>query len=198
MSYYKLYQYDELYHHGIQGQKWGVRRYQNEDGSLTEEGRIHYYGRAESKAFDKSAHGYQKALNKTDKVRAKADVKRARYGYKMDRLKQKLNGNEAHDARIQSKIDKSRSKYEEANAVYNKGAKVAEDLVKQAQKSGYTVSSNDVLRYSDLGKDAAAYIIAGIPGMAVRDTVNASAVYKTGDSRLSGFSYGTEYHVKRS
>ena len=29
----------ELYHHGILGQKWGVRRYQNEDGSLTEEGK---------------------------------------------------------------------------------------------------------------------------------------------------------------
>ena len=28
-----------LYHHGIKGQKWGVRRYQNEDGTLTKEGR---------------------------------------------------------------------------------------------------------------------------------------------------------------
>ena len=36
---------DELYHHGIQGQKWGLRRWQNEDGSLTEAGRKHYgYG----------------------------------------------------------------------------------------------------------------------------------------------------------
>ena len=25
----------ELYHHGIKGQRWGVRRYQNEDGTLT-------------------------------------------------------------------------------------------------------------------------------------------------------------------
>lgn len=29
---------NELQHHGIKGQKWGVRRYQNEDGSLTQEG----------------------------------------------------------------------------------------------------------------------------------------------------------------
>ena len=29
---------NELYHHGIKGQRWGVRRYQNKDGSLTEEG----------------------------------------------------------------------------------------------------------------------------------------------------------------
>lgn len=32
----------ELSHHGIKGQKWGVRRFQNEDGSLTPEGRKHY------------------------------------------------------------------------------------------------------------------------------------------------------------
>ena len=30
---------NELYHHGILGMKWGIRRYQNKDGSLTPEGR---------------------------------------------------------------------------------------------------------------------------------------------------------------
>lgn len=30
---------NELYHHGVKGQKWGVRRYQNTDGSLTYAGK---------------------------------------------------------------------------------------------------------------------------------------------------------------
>lgn len=30
---------NELYHHGIKGQRWGIRRYQNPDGTLTEEGK---------------------------------------------------------------------------------------------------------------------------------------------------------------
>ena len=33
---------NELYHHGIKGQRWGVRRFQNEDGSLTNAGEQRY------------------------------------------------------------------------------------------------------------------------------------------------------------
>ena len=43
---YELIKESDLSHHGILGMKWGVRRYQNKDGTLTNAGKKHY-----SKAF---------------------------------------------------------------------------------------------------------------------------------------------------
>ena len=41
-------------HHGIKGQKWGVRRFQNEDGSLTALGKERYYSNSDSERVYKS------------------------------------------------------------------------------------------------------------------------------------------------
>lgn len=43
---------NELTHWGVKGQKWGVRRWQNEDGTLTEEGKKHYMTAARSGKLD--------------------------------------------------------------------------------------------------------------------------------------------------
>ena len=57
----------ELYHHGILGQKWGVRRYQNKDGSLTAA------GKAKVKQFkkDETADIKRKLANKKEKINKK-------------------------------------------------------------------------------------------------------------------------------
>ena len=43
------YETDYLAHHGVKGQKWGVRRYQNKDGSLTSDGKKKYHSKLEKK-----------------------------------------------------------------------------------------------------------------------------------------------------
>lgn len=58
---------DEIYHHGVKGQKWYVRRYQNADGSLTAAGRKHL-----EKKDSKWAHkNYEKIISKARKSVAK-------------------------------------------------------------------------------------------------------------------------------
>ena len=63
---------NELYHHGIYGQKWGVRRFQNPDGSLTPEGRERYdVGDPKKGVKDiESLYGIHKRLNDVDKATA--------------------------------------------------------------------------------------------------------------------------------
>lgn len=42
MEYYGIHYDSVIKHHGVKGQKCGVRRYQNKDGTLTPEGKIRY------------------------------------------------------------------------------------------------------------------------------------------------------------
>lgn len=49
-----------LMHYGTKGQKWGDRKYQYEDGSLTPEGKIHYGVGQGKKYSGKPSYGYKK------------------------------------------------------------------------------------------------------------------------------------------
>ena len=59
---YRVTYSNELYHYGVKGQKWGIRRYQNPNGTLTEEGKIRY--EVDPKTGEASAEG--KKLLKQD------------------------------------------------------------------------------------------------------------------------------------
>ena len=67
----------ELKHHGIKGQKWGVRRYQNADGSLTPLGKKKY-GTKENFERQMAAKNFRKQskkLSKMEKNKPKKTVK---------------------------------------------------------------------------------------------------------------------------
>lgn len=80
-SYYE--KENELYHFGTKGMKWGVRRYQNEDGSLTSLGREHYgYGQA------RTVNG--KKLTPEEK-QARREQKIKEFEAKQESKRQKMN-----------------------------------------------------------------------------------------------------------
>lgn len=63
------YSEDYLAHYGRIGQKWGIRQFQNKDGSLTQAGRVHY---GVGEARKKTAEGFKKLVKKVKSNKAKA------------------------------------------------------------------------------------------------------------------------------
>ncbi len=122
--YVKVYS-DELAHHGIKGMKWGVRRYQTSDGSLTAAGRKRYSD-AEQNVSNKKAAKYEKKLNKNIRKQAIEDNKL-------------LDTRSKNRSKIEAKYDKKISK------AIDKDAAKAENLSKK---------KNDILKDFDEGTDA--------------------------------------------
>lgn len=73
----KMYYNSELYHWGIKGMKWGVRRYQNKDGSMTDAGKKRYAREAREqgyKDYDESTGTYYKKNKKGNKSELEFDA----------------------------------------------------------------------------------------------------------------------------
>ena len=79
--------FNELHHSGIKGMKWGVRRYQNKDGTLTDAGKKRY---GEPSADSKMAKDLKK--KRVDQM-TNAELKRLNERTRLEQEYKKLNPN---------------------------------------------------------------------------------------------------------
>ena len=101
----KQYRIDELVHHGIKGQKWGRRQYQNKDGSLTPAGRERY-GSKEN--FEKQYLTEQKAAMNAVKKASDEGVKTARAGRELEAERTRKKQRKADKALEEATREKAR------------------------------------------------------------------------------------------
>ena len=162
MTQYYLTREDELYHWGIKGQKWGQRRWQNEDGSLTPAGREHYgYG---SKEYYKSAKKeYLSADKEARRAERKASSLSSRYpissktsmvrrniveGARTDAAKKRLMSDLS-----KKKMDMAEQEYKNSDEYKARQEKIKKAAIVGAAIVGTALVAYGAYKYSQAQKD---------------------------------------------
>jgi hypothetical protein len=133
-------EYDEddydlfIEHHGIKGMRWGIRRFQNEDGTLTDEGKKHYGALNEHSDYKNNPQYIKdraKLQRSIQKAKFKADLKEQNRRNK-EALKFEIKSDKAHD---KSDIQKAKALRNMERKATNSEIKTEENASRKKIKS---------------------------------------------------------------
>lgn len=141
---------NELYHHGVKGQKWGVRRYQRKDGTYTNAGRKRLARQAGRKAAEES-WANSKATMDGKKLGSGRKAMNASAAARRKAESESLRSTRAHNkqARAEKKETKAYQKayMKDAEAAYKRAG-----IKNFNPKTGdYTIDKNGTYRHKKTG-----------------------------------------------
>ena len=150
---------DELYHFGIKGQKWGIRRYQNPDGTLTPAGKERYLRSIDAnKVYNDKLEVIRK---EREKLFGKSPDLKSQFGYRTAAYRTNAE-KDKYDRSIVTKANKlglNTSKYEKAIAdAYEYRKKNSSDI-----NRGYRVERGK--KIVDSGKDISSSLMRNISSL---------------------------------
>lgn len=183
-----------LEHFGTKGMRWGQRRFQNEDGSLTTLGKERY-----GKGGKRGALGRSMDLNKLDRetTRANYEAKRleskaaARYSRQKYKAKKKNPSAKISKDEKTQKWEKKASDYKKLS---EKSKQMAQRIIQDSLKKKMSVRSKDTLRQVNVGRDLAKSvgISSLLPGIYNQTTLAKGTHY-----RVKNDGVGQRIHKKK-
>lgn len=188
---------NELYHHGVLGQKWGVRNGDSYPLKSNE------HSAAEKKAGWKdsldSAAGAVRSLREkrvAHVLTKKANKLQKRYdrlSYAESKFKKKYeHQQDKADVKAKSlskKGEKAKAKYLKTKAAVDKAKQQGESLAKDIHSRGYRISSEDRVKSMRKGRDVAWYLFGG--------PVAGVAAYSYNASRGNDRIISTKYKIRK-